>query len=241
MIIGTVVEGPTDRLVLEAVISKLLPGDHHFLPLQPQSTLGETGAGWKGVRRWCRQTWQSEGSSLETIIASVAPPLDLLVIHVDADIATEHDLQVDDPEPTEQVAQPCPPVAPTVAGLVEVIGRWLQCQALPPQVVLAIPAQDIENWTFAALFPNDPLCAQADYECTKRGTDRPCYKLTLKKHGKLLQRTNGEIKKSVHQYQAAVEQVAAQWDVVCRLCSQAEQFRQDVDALSLGSTHAQLS
>ena len=168
-------------------------------------------------------------------------PLDLLVIHVDADIATEHDLQADDPEPIEQVAQPCPPVAPTVVGLVEVIGRWLQCQALPPQVVLAIPAQDIENWTFAALFPGDPLCAQADYECTKRGADRPCYKLTLKKHGKFLQRTNGEIKKSVHQYQAAVEQVAAQWDVVCRLCSQAEQFRQDVDALSLGSTHAQLS
>ena len=125
--------------------------------------------------------------------------------------------------------------------MAQVIGRWLQFQALPAQVVLAIPAQDIENWTFAALFPHDPLCTQADYECTKRGADRPCYKLTLKKYGKLLRRTDGEIKKSVSQYRAAAEQVAAHWEVVCTLCSQAEQFRQDVDALSLGSTHAQLS
>lgn len=238
MIIGTVVEGPTDRLLLEAVISKLIPGEHRFRRLQPQLPFGEMGTGWKGVRQWCQQTWQREGSSLKTIL-SVVDPLDLLVIHVDADIATEHDLQADDPEPIEQVAQPCPPVDPTVAGLVKVIGRWLQCQALPPQVVLAIPAQDIENWTFAALFPNDPLCAQADYECTKTGSNRPCYKLTLKKHGKLLQRTNGEIKKSVRQYQAAVEQVAAQWDTVCGICSQAEQFRLDLNMLPRVNTHTQ--
>lgn len=201
--------------------------------------MGETGAGWKGVRRWCRQTWQSEGSSLETIIASIAPPIDLLVIHVDADIAAEYDLQDDDPEPIEHVAQPCPPAAPTVAGLAQVIGRWVQCQPLPPQVVLAIPAQDIENWTFAALFPGDPLCAQADYECTKRGANRPCYKLTLKKYGKLLQRTNGEIRKPVRHYQPIVSQVAAQWDTVCGICSQAEQFRRNLDALLHGNGHTQ--
>ena len=234
MIIGTVVEGPTDRLVLEAVISRLLPGDHRFLPLQPQSTLGETGAGWKGVRRWCRQTWQSEGSSLETIIASVAPPIDLLVIHVDADIAAEYDLQDDDPEPIEHVAQPCPPAAPTVAGLAQVIGRWVQCQPLPPQVVLAIPAQDIENWTFAALFSSDALCAQPDYECSKTGINRPCYWLTLPKYGKLLHRKGGEIKKPLRRYQTVVEKIAASWPTVCVLCSQAQRFAEDTVRVGTG-------
>jgi hypothetical protein len=125
--------------------------------------------------------------------------------------------------------------------LAQVIGRWLQCQPLPPQVVLAIPAQDMENWTFAALFSDEPLCAQPDYECTKHGSNRPCYKLTLKKYGKLLRRTNGEIKKPVRQYQPIVGQVAAQWDTVCGICSQAEQFRRDLDALLHGNMHTQLS
>jgi hypothetical protein len=234
MIIGTVVEGPTDRLVLEAVISKLLPGDHRFLPLQPQSTLGETGAGWKGVKRWCRQTWQSEGSSLETIIASVAPPIDLLVIHVDAEVAAEYDLQDNDPEPLEHVAQPCPPVAPTIAGLVQVIGRWVRCQPLPPEVVLAIPAQDIENWTFAALFSADALCVQSDYECTKTGIHRPCYKLTLPKYGKLLHRKGGEIKKPLRRYQTVVEKIAESWPTVCALCPQAQRFTEDTLRVGAG-------
>jgi len=235
MIIGTVVEGPTDRVVLEAIIAKLIPGDHSFLSLQPQSTLGETGAGWKGVRRWCRQTWQREGSSLDAILSSVYPPIDILVIHVDTDIANEHDLQADDPEPLDDPTQPCPPAAATAAGLAQVISRWLKRQALPPQVVLAIPAQDIENWTFAALFPTDALCTQPDYECTKTGVNRPCYKLTLRQYGKLLRRgSTGEIKKSVRNYQPITAQIAGRWDSVCAICPQAQRFAQDATAAGTG-------
>ena len=43
-------QGPTDRLVLKAVLGKLIPGQHRYLPLQPTPTFGETGSGWKGVR-----------------------------------------------------------------------------------------------------------------------------------------------------------------------------------------------
>ena len=94
MIIGTVVEGPTDRLVLQAVLDQLIPGQHRYLPLQPTPTLGETGSGWKGVRRWCRETWQREGVTLNAILSgATGPALDLLVIHVDASIAIEADLQ----------------------------------------------------------------------------------------------------------------------------------------------------
>jgi hypothetical protein len=220
MIIGTVVEGPTDRLVLQTVITKLIPGEHRFLPLQPLPTLGETGAGWKGVRRWCRQTWQVDGSSLDLILATPTS-MDLLVIHVDADVAGEADLQEDDNDPITDVDQPCPPAKATVDRLAQVISHWLDRNTLPPQVLLAIPAQDIENWTFAALFPTDPLCAQPDYECTKKGTNWPCYKLTLKRYGKLLQRSNGEIKKPVRRYEAKLEAIAEAWEMVCIICPQA--------------------
>ena len=90
MNVATVVEGPTDRLVLHAILDKLLPGDptqHRYFPLQPTPTFGQTGTGWKGVRRWCHQTWQRPGSSLDRLISgSAGPPLDLLVIHLDADV-----------------------------------------------------------------------------------------------------------------------------------------------------------
>ena len=63
----------------------------------------------------------------------------------------------------------------------------------------------------------------------------------MKRYGKLLQRTNGEIKKSVRHYQPIVSQVATQWDTVCGICSQAEQFRHDLDALLCGNKHTQSS
>jgi hypothetical protein len=91
-----------------------------------------------------------------------------------------------------------------------------------------MPAQDMENWTFAALFPDDDLCAQNDYECIKSGQQRPCYRLTLKKYGKLLQRRGGEIKKQRLRYQQVIPQITANWNIVCRICSQAQQFTQDV-------------
>jgi hypothetical protein len=229
MNIGTVVEGPTDRLVLQAILDKILPGDHRYFPLQPTETLGETGTGWKGVRRWCHQTWQRQGSSLETILsADTGAPLDLLVIHVDAEIASEHDLQEGEDAPVPDVQQPCPPIEATVRQLKQVVERWLNLNELPRQVILAIPAQDTENWTFAAFFPEDELCTRENYECTKTGRDHPAYRLTLNKYGKLLRRTDGIIKKPVGRYGQLARQIADNWDTVCHICSQAQQFGQDV-------------
>lgn len=233
MNIGTVVEGPTDRLVLQAVLDRLFPGDHRYFPLQPTETFGETGTGWIGVRRWCRETWQREGSSLENILtADVGFPLDLLAIHIDTDIATEYDLQEGDDSPIREVQQPCPSVSATANQLSRVVERWLSHKALPPQVILAAPAQDTENWTFAALFPDDGLCAQDDYECTKSGRDHPGFRLTLKEYRKLLQRTaGGRIKKTVRLYSGLAPRIATNWDTVCKICSQAQRFTQDVQRL----------
>lgn len=234
MNIGTVVEGPTDRLVLEAVLDRVLPGDsrdHRYFPLQPTSTFGQTGTGWKGVRRWCRQTWGGPGSRLELIISgSTGPPLDLLVVHVDADIAGEPDLLNNDDEPNPDIQQPCPPVNATTDQLRRVIMRWLRCKTLPPQVILAIPAQDTESWTFAALFPEDNLCGRNDYECIRSGNDHPGYRLTLINYGKLLGRRGGQIRKSGRKYSQVTSDIAEAWETVCCICTQAERFAQDVVA-----------
>lgn len=231
MNIATVVEGPTDRMVLEAVLDKLLPGDHRYIPLQPEVTFGETGTGWKGVRRWCRRTWRQPGSSLNLLLSGkVGPALDMLVIHVDADVAFEHDLQEGEQEPIADVAQPCPPIKATAEQLRQIIGRWLQRDSLPQQVVLAIPAQDTESWTFAALFPNDELCQQADYECLGSGRQHPGYKLTLVKYRRLFRRKDNKPKKTERVYRQVAPQIADAWDDVRRICSQAERFTQDVFA-----------
>ena len=229
MNIGTVVEGPSDRLVLQAVLNRICPGEHRYFPLQPTETFGEMGTGWKGVRRWCRQTWQIPGSSLDKLLSGeTGSPLDLLVIHIDAEIAVEHDLQEEDETPIPNVSQDCPPIQLTTNQLKRVVECWLQHDHLPLQVILAIPAQDTENWTFAALFPNDALCLREDYECITNERNHPGYRLTLKKYGKLLQRSDGTIKKPKRNYEQITPRIAAEWDTVCHICSQARQFTQDV-------------
>lgn len=235
MNIGTVVEGPTDRLVLEAVLCALLPvepEEHRFFALQPNSTLGETGAGWKGVRRWCRQISQSPAAGLEFLLSGAAgPPLDLLVIHVDADIAGESDLQEGVAVPIDGVVQPCPPASATAEQLRHVLEAWLNLDELPRQVVLAIPAQDMETWTFAALFPQAALCQQADYECLGRGSkSHPAFLLSLRQYGAHLRRKDGSIKKPVNVYRRLAPRIVCNWAGVCRICTQAERFSQDVVA-----------
>ena len=204
MNIATVVEGPSDRLVLEAILDRLLPGDpaeHRYFSLQPPSPFGKTGTGWKGVQCWCRETWR-RGSGLEMIISgSAGPPLDLLVIHVDAEIAFERDLQKDEDEPVPHVQQPCPPASATADKLRQVIMRWLRCDSLPSQVILAIPAQDTESWTFAALFPDDERCGREDYECLRSGQDHPGHRLTRRRYGRLLKYKHGKIKKPTRAYE----------------------------------------
>lgn len=230
MVIGTVVEGPSDRLVLEAVIQRLYPGEHRFLPLQPKTTLDEDGSGWKGVRRFCEQLWKTDDSSLETFLSgAVGQPLDLLVIQIDADCAAEADLQEGSVAPVPEVEQACPPISATAANLQQVMARWLRVEGdLPGQVVLAIPAQDMENWTFAALFPADPLCQEADYECLHHAPRHPGYCLTLQRYGKRLPRKDGTVRKPTRRYEPLALEVADRWETVRHICTQAEAFTQDL-------------
>jgi hypothetical protein len=231
MNIGTIVEGPTDRIMLKAIIMAVCPGEHHFFDLQPagqSDSFGEMGTGWKGVRRWCQETWIR--SRLEDIIyADPSAPLDALIIQLDADVALESDLQEGLGEQIDPVYSPCPPIDETADHLKHIIASWLQIpfDSLPSQLVFAIPFQDMENWLFAALFPTDAHCDASDYECIKT-RNYPGYLLTLKKYGKILDRDGTTVKKSVVRYRSYASNVKLSWNEVCLICSQAECFHHDL-------------
>ncbi len=81
-VIGIVSEGPTDYLVLKAVIDKITGEENRYLSLQPErDMLGRYGNGWKGVWRWCKET-----ESLRILMQEVHPTIDAVVIQMDGDV-----------------------------------------------------------------------------------------------------------------------------------------------------------
>jgi len=230
MKIGTVVEGPTDRLLLKAIIEKVCPGEHDYRDLQPAdvgNSFGPRGAGWWGVRQFCFDIWQQLNTNVADLILD--HELDLLIIHIDADVAIRNDLQMRDTTSVEDVARPCPPISSTTENLRKVIANWLNLDSInqfPPQVLLAIPAQDSENWVFAAIFSDDELCRNPDYECIHplNSHQNPAYLLTLSEYGRILRRKKGEIKKSKNSYRRILPDVVISWDTVCDICTQAQLF-----------------
>lgn len=81
-VIGIVSEGPTDYLVLKAVIDKITGEENWYLSLQPEpDMLGRYGNGWKGVWRWCRET-----ESIGMLMQEVQPSIDAIVIQMDGDV-----------------------------------------------------------------------------------------------------------------------------------------------------------
>ncbi len=70
--IAAAVEGPTDAIVLRAILKALLRDtDFVFHTLQPEGSaafgsapFGGTGVGWVGVHRWSRQSASEGGGSV---------------------------------------------------------------------------------------------------------------------------------------------------------------------------------
>jgi hypothetical protein len=229
LLIGTVVEGPTDRLLLKTILDELCPDQPRYLDLQPGDvghTFGERGTGWRGVQRFCADIWQQLSDDLPSFLADYG--LDLLIIHLDADVVNEADLELD------LVA--CPPIAPAVEQLQMVVAGWLNLasnMAWPARVIFAVPAQDSESWLFAALFPDDQLCQQDDYECLhpRNSKQHPGYLLTLREYDRVLQRKHGRIQKSRRNYEAVLPDLAANWPAVRDICSPAGRFETDLARL----------
>lgn len=173
--IALIAEGPTDRLVVEAVLRAVMPSRPFILTqLQPEMSqafghAGDYGGGWSGVYKWCVDAAHQGGGRLSG--NGMLENYDLLIIHVDADVAGAgygggnitprlSDLAL-------PCAQPCPPAEDTVNALRAVLLSWCGENKPPPRTVLCIPSKSMEAWVAAALFPQDVIVKKntQPFEC----------------------------------------------------------------------------
>ena len=175
--VAVAVEGPTDAIVLESILAALLPDTDFVLQtLQPERSLafGEAtssarGAGWVGVYRWCRQADLEGGGSVSG--SSALLHHDALIVQVDADVASKTYSSGgvrDAPRQDLPCEQPCPPSSDTTDTLRGVVLNWLGESRTPSQVVLSTPSKNIEAWVVAAVWPDNSLVQQDDWECRSR-------------------------------------------------------------------------
>ena len=172
--IAVAVEGPTDAIVLRAILDALLPDtDFEFQTLQPEGsrvfdtgTSGETGVGWVGVYRWSRQSVSEGGGSVSG--SSVLSCHNVVIVQVDADVAgtkySSGNIR-DAPRKDLPCEKPCPPPGSTTDALRTVVLNWLGELKCPPKVVLCTPSKNMEAWVVAALWPDNSLVQRNDWEC----------------------------------------------------------------------------
>ena len=170
--IGIVVEGTTDRIIIEAALNSIFQDrSYTTIQLQPEQSFnhggfGPIGSGWGGVYRWCRQVVKmgfdiSENPSLKRF--------DIIIIHLDADVAEKKysDANIENPVYNDlPCALPCPPAENTVINLEKVLKRWLNLneKKINPLVV-CIPSKCIESWLVAAFYGKNDSGILIDIEC----------------------------------------------------------------------------
>ena len=173
--VAAAVEGPTDVIVLQAILRALLPDDTElvFQTLQPEgsaafgaASFGSTGGGWARVYRWSRQSAGEGGGSVSG--SSALSHHDLLVVHVDADVAgntyASGGIQ-DAPHEDLPCEEPCPPPEDTTNALRTVVLNWLGEHECPSRTVLCMPSKSTEAWVLAAMWPENNMVRRGDWEC----------------------------------------------------------------------------
>ncbi|MFC7410900.1 hypothetical protein [Hydrogenophaga atypica] len=223
--IALVAEGPTDFEVIHAALKAFLPVRFTLTLLQPEPTLPAMGSGWGGVLKWCDAAGARHAASLDT--DPTLEGFDLLVIHLDVDVAQKQYANCGLGVPAQAIAKgwnalpchmPCPPVATTCTGLQTVLRSWLNPAQAGAKTVLCLPAQSSGTWLAAATLPaGDALLMGA--ECNVAVESR------------LAQLPKAQrIRKVVREYRAHADQITANWAGVKAICSQALAFEQAVQA-----------
>jgi len=224
--VGIVCEGPADRVVIEAVLDALLD-DYKELPLQPPEghvggDAGPLGGGWGGVQRWCEQ--EARGAKLADLQARA----DLLVIQVDADVASES---------TIDRARSCPPPAASADEVRALILEWLGVPGPPDQVVFCVPSMASETWALVALLPGH----EANVPCDPAPDEGQCveYRADIKAllrarskdvGAKLVTQKQGKLKNHAPAYCKVQEQITEGWGAVIASCSEARRFDTELKA-----------
>lgn len=229
--IGVVAEGPTDYVIIEALIQKFVPGEHNFLLLQPEGSatagFGTRGGGWPGVQRFC-ELIPSEFGGLQAFMSKTTPHMDILVIHLDGDVAREKGIAcfVEGPD-----------IIQTSENLKEKILGWLKADRSDQQVVFCIPFDNSETWVLCAFDVN------TDYhnppEHFLEWLEKPEWIIShqaYRKPKRILKRDSGtgKPKKSQRKYSEEIVPVILQnWVNIRAICVQANAFEQDfINAVS---------
>lgn len=220
-----VTEGPTDQIVLQALVEQWLGGEEFVpVPVQPPPSAivedPETrlSAGWKGVLAWCAGA-RPAGRAGRSEALHLAH---CLFVHLDADVAGEPDVK--DPP----FSGPCPPAHPACdwvrAAIIDRFGG-----ALPPNAVLCVPAQDLEAWVLCCLHP-DVADEFMPIECRAE----PGALLVQRKPYRLVRRKDGALQKQTGRYREHAGEIAAGWPACAGgeppRCPEAARFEREARA-----------
>lgn len=234
-VIGIVSEGPTDYLVLKAVIDKITGESNRYLSLQPErDMLGRFGNGWKGVWRWCKET-----ESVNTLMKEIQPQIDAIVIQMDGDVIRKEKEAhcLCDSTSCEQKGKvfplycdkhgdDCPVIIPCVShkdGIEETMmhGEKLISSVLDAEdmsnIAITIPCDSTDAWVVAAYDGFDDIETHED----------PWKTIIAKKKEYHGIRVRGD-KKNVHTYAIFSDKVAESWGEVTQRCRSAKKLEQEV-------------
>jgi hypothetical protein len=202
--VALVAEGVTDYEVIRAAVESMLNGRSFDLKLlQPEESVaftgggdaGRLGGGWRGVYKWCLQAVDRGGGMLSGDPLFVG--YDLLLIHLDADVAGEDPAkdryfpipELDGVLPCEKA---CPPPQATTDALRLVLLSWVAENQVPDRTVFCTPSKSTEAWVMAIHFPNDREMSRLGWECHPKPESRlgqqPLAQRFAKKHEDYLDR-----------------------------------------------------
>lgn len=197
-----VTEGITDQIVLEGLVAQWLDGEDFISrPIQPLSSDYATdlesnlSEGWKGVLAWCK----GEQHRIDYGRDKAIQEADCLFIHIDADVATDRDFK----DPTFQGS--CPPAQDAC----DWVRNHLIAQfgsSLPSNVVLCVPAQDLESWVLCALHP-DVADQYSPIECRPE----PASLLVQLPPHRLVRRKDGRLRKDSTKYKRSLNAIVRGW------------------------------
>jgi hypothetical protein len=222
--VGMVVEGPTDFVVLRAAIAALLDNrDFEVTSIQPllsNALKAHTGGGWTAIYRWCRPMLEQAGGRAQD--NSLFNTYDLLILHVDADVAGKRysdDQKIQDAPEDLPCERHCPPANATTDALRRVVLGWLNIANVLPRTILCTPSKSTETWVLAALFPDDVANSSVELECRADAA-------TVMQSKPLNQR----LRKRPREYEKKKNDLRIAWPHVRTKCSEAERFSQEFSA-----------
>lgn len=234
--IGIVCEGPTDAVILQAVIDTITGESNSFYRLQPEADMtGQYGFGWKGVLKWC----VDHAAIKRQFMNSIQPALDLLVVQMDGDVsrkdkpshcgcsatvcshkAERNPLSCDTTDCP--ITLPCPNHCGSITGYMEHLKGLISSALLDTEdTCIVIPCDSLESWIVAAYDGSENTEVIED----------PWINIISKKKDYHDIRIRGTQKRVLH-FQEFAPVVCQNWEQVTRLCQSARDFEQTIRAFT---------